>query len=107
MKSQAMQMSLPTKDTITLTRARVLYQIFKWRRDGKRFELHNIEDCLVCMLEEMDEQGEPKYILSAKLAREGVPTLYKEVFIDSCEKGYITWRKSRFMMKMCLFRNFE
>ena len=104
MKSQAMEMSSPTKGTITLTRARVLYQVFKWRSDRKRFDLHNIEDCLMYMLEEMDEEGEPKYILSAKFAREGVPTFYKEVFTDSCEKGLITWRKSRFMLKMCLWK---
>jgi len=93
------------KGAIMLTSARMLYQIFKWRKDRKRFELRKIEDCLMYMLEEMDDEGEPKYIISPEWARKGMPKFYEEVFKDSCERGCITFRQSKAIWKDVLFKD--
>ena len=64
----------PRKGGIMLTSARMLYQIWKWRQERRRFDLHKIEDCLMYMLEEMDDEGEPKYFISPEWARRGMPS---------------------------------
>ena len=93
------------KGTIMLTSARMLYQIWKWRKDRKRFDLNKIEDCIMYMLEEMDDEGEPKYIISPEWARRGMPTFYEQVFKDSCAKGCITFKSSKAIWKDCLFKD--
>lgn len=95
----------PKKGGIMLTSARMLYQIFKWRKERQRFELHKIEDCLMYMLEEMDDEGEPKYFISPEWARRGMPKFYEEVFKDSCERGCITFRSSKAVWKDVLFKD--
>ena len=47
----------PRKGGIMITSVRMLYQIFKWCQEWKRFDLHKIEDYLMHMLEEMDDEG--------------------------------------------------
>jgi len=93
------------KGAIMLTSARFLYQVWKWRQDRKRFDLKKIDDCLMYMLEEMDDEGEPKYIISPEWARKGMPTFYEQVFKDSVEKGCITFRTSKAIWKDCLFKD--
>jgi hypothetical protein len=59
------------------------------------------------MLEEIDDQGEPKYVISPEWARLwcGMPTFYEHVFQDSCEKGCITWKSSTSIWKDVLFKD--
>ncbi len=64
-----------------------------------------IDPCIMHMLEQMDETGEPKYIVSPEWARRGMTTFYEDVFKDSCAKGCITFRPSRAIWKSVLFRD--
>ena len=57
------------------------------------------------VLEEMDDEGEPKYIIRPEWARRGIPTFYEQVFMDNCEKGCITWRSSNAIWKDVLFKD--
>jgi hypothetical protein len=93
------------KGAIMLTSARMLYQTFKWRKDSKRFEIRKIEDALMYMLEELDDNGENKYIISPEWARRGMPTFFEQVFKNSCELGCITFRQSKAIWKDVLFKD--
>ena len=62
-------------------------------------------DCLMYMLEEMDDEGEPRYFISPEWARRGMPTFYEEVFKDSCEKGCLTFRSTKAIWKDMLFKD--
>lgn len=93
------------KGAIMLTSARFLYQCWKWRQDRKRFDIKKIDDCIMYMLEEMDDEGEPRYIISPEWARKGMPTFYEQVFKDSVAKGCITFRGSKAIWKDVLFKD--
>lgn len=45
------------------------------------------------------------YYLCPTFARQGMPTFYLDVFKDSCEKGYLTWRGTKFIWKNVVFRD--
>jgi len=93
------------KGAIMLTSARMLYQVWRWRQDRKRFDMNNIGDCIMNMLGEMDDEGEPKYILSPEWCRRPMPTFFLEVFKDSCAKGCITFRKTQAIWMDVLFKD--
>ena len=95
----------PRKGGIMLTSAKMLYQIWKWRQERKRFDLHKIEDCLMFMLEEMDDEGEPRYFISPEWARRGMPKFYEDIFKDSCEKGCLSFKATKGIWKDVLFRD--
>ena len=83
----------------------MLYQVWKWRQERKRFDLCEIDKCLMYMLEEMDDEGEPKYCIVPEWTRRGFPTIWLDIFKDNCEKGRITFKSTKFIWKDVLFRN--
>lgn len=95
----------PRKGAILLTSTKVLYQVWRWRQDRKRFDLREIDKCLMYMLEEMDDEGEPKYMIAPEWARRGIPTFWEDIFKDSCDKGRITFKTTKFIWKDVLFRD--
>jgi hypothetical protein len=37
------------------------------------------------MLEEMDDEDEPKYMIAPEFARRGIPKFWEDIFKDSCD----------------------
>jgi hypothetical protein len=95
----------PRKGAILITSTKVLYQVWRWRKDRKRNDLREIDKCLMYMLEEMDDDDEPKYMIAPEFARRGIPTFWKDVFKDSCEKGKISFKATKFIWQDVLFRD--
>jgi hypothetical protein len=52
----------------------------------------------------VDDEGEPKYMIAPEWARRGIPPFWLDIFKDSCEKGRITFRTTKFIWKDVLFR---
>jgi hypothetical protein len=95
----------PRKGSMLITSTKCLYQVWRWRKERKRNDLREIDKCLMYMLEEMDDEDEPKYMISPEFARRGIPKFWEDIFKDSCDKGKITFKTTRFIWKDVLFRD--